>query len=190
MALLSLQVVFTLSVKALGSPEASPFCATRLRWASASTSFVWDPPRWSPFPVSLLPISPDLITRPHRWTPEPRGTRTRGTGSPEWEPGDSGTVRRGTREPGHTGMGHRGNTWFRNPDMVSRGPASCRCRRSASAGVAGGFFLGQPCGAQRGQADGWQDRGDNPTPPARSAGLSPLLSVLVYERLPFRTVNS
>lgn len=91
-------MVFALSVKALGSPEASPFRATRLRWASASTSFVWDPPRLADQPVtSSLGLTGGLLNlaepghaglgllngnpeTPERYAAEPASPDT-----PEWD---------------------------------------------------------------------------------------------------------
>lgn len=159
---------------------------------------MWDPPRWSPFPVCISgPRScrsgRDLTTRPHRRTPEPRGTRTPRNGSPEREPGDPGTVRWGTREPDtpelHTAetIGSGIRTWW----VGAWPPGSQGC--AGAAAVQGQResrvdpFWGSPVDSKRGQASGWQDRGDNQTPcvrvlPDRSAGLSSLLSILIYER--------
>lgn len=80
-------------------------------------------------------------------------------------------------------MEHRGNDPFRNPDMVSRGPASEPGGFAVAAAIQGWSPGSTPSGAAlsaRGEgtslAARWRDTGDTPTPrvqvlPEKSFGL-------------------
>lgn len=174
---------------------------------------------WSPFPICIsgpafagqpVPSQLGLTGR----IPRQVGTQTLRNGSPcnpeirETQIPRNGTLRKPeTGEPGHPGMEHRGNDPFRNPDMVSRGPASEPGGFAVAAAVQGwrrvpGRLLLGRLFRLAARAQVWQpDGGILGTPrlpvckfcPRKALGWGPrplLLSFLHHWQRPFRTVTS